>query len=215
MYNLSRDVQTLLVAKNFPLKVHYGPERMHREGYPENVIVFERDREASDTVGPARGAQRNVRKMRTRYLTGVATVYARSSSAGAHVGNHETLCEKFVDALLVALETWAKATRAIEIPITEARYLSAAERLAAAKEHAPDVKAEAIETWPGVVYRIKFTLPRALFDLDYAGEGLPTGTLAAPGITSRTDVYRTGAATPAVVGCDSTPEPEPEPEPDP
>ena len=78
LYGMSRDVAELLRAKKFPLRVHYGPERMHREGYPENVIVFERDREASDTLAAPRGVQRNPRKMRLRMLTGIATVYARS-----------------------------------------------------------------------------------------------------------------------------------------
>lgn len=204
LYPLSKDIQGLLRAKNFPLRVHYGPERMHREGYPDNVVIIERDREASDTIGPPRGVQRNPRKMRVRGLAGAATIYARSSKAGAHVGDHETLCEKFVDALLVALEHWATETRAIEIPVTESRYLSADERLQLARTHAPGVDATAIEQWPGAVYRIKFAVPRALLDLNYAGEGLPTGTLAAPGIRSRTDVTAPGYEDPAT-GCDSLP----------
>lgn len=203
LYPLSKDLQTLLRAKNFPLRVFYGPERTHREAYPENVIVVERDREASDTLTEPRGAQRNPRKMRVRGLQGIATIYARNSKAGAGVGDHETLCEKFVDALLVALEHWATATKAIEIPITESRYLSFAERLALAKEHAPGVEAVACEQWPGAVYRVKFTVPRALLDLNYAGDGSPTGTLAAPGIASRTDVEGPNGGD--GTGCDNLP----------
>jgi hypothetical protein len=208
VYQLSRDVQTLLHDKGFPLRVHYGPERTHREGYPDNVVIFERDREASDTLGPARGAQRNPRKLRSRGLQGVVTLHVRNSKASAHIGDHETLCEKFVDALLVALVKWATATAAIDFAINESRYLSADERLAAAGEQLPGVDATKIEQWPGVVYRIKFTLPRALFDLDYAGDGSPTGTAATQ--ANRTDVYLTGAGSAEegdpVVGCDSTPE---------
>jgi hypothetical protein len=192
LYGLSKDVQDLLHAKRFPLRVHYGPERMHREGYPENVIIFERDRTADDSVGEPRGVQRNPRKMRVRGLQSVATLYVRNSRAGARVEDHETLCEKFVDALLVAIETWAKASGAVECPITGSRYLSEEERLSDAKRHAPGVAAQAIEQWPGAVYRVRFTVPRALLDLNYAGDGLPTGTLAAPGITSRTDATGPG-----------------------
>lgn len=191
----------MLAGKKFPLKVHYGPERTHREGYPENVVIFERDREASDSLTTARGIQRNPRKMRTRGLQSVVTLYVRNSRAGARVEDHETLCEKFVDAVLVALEHWATATGAIDIPITESRYLSADERLAAAREHAPGVEAQKIEQWPGAVYRIKFTVPRALLDLNYGGEGLPTGTLAVPGIESRTDAYGPGGAGDGETGC--------------
>jgi hypothetical protein len=201
LYGLSKDVQDLLRAKRFPLKVHYGPERMHREGYPENVVIFERDREASDTLAGPTGAQRNARKWGVRGLQSVCTIYTRNSKAGARVEDHETLCEKFVDAVLVAIETWAKAGGAVYCPITESRYLSFDERLSAAKDHAPGVKAEACEQWPGAVYRIKFTVPRALMDLNYAGDGLPEKALA--GQTSRTDATGPGFAV-AETGCNST-----------
>lgn len=200
LYPLSKDVQDLLRAKKFPLKVLYGPERTHREGYPENVVIFERDREVSDSVTAPRGVQRNPRKMRTRGLASIVTIYTRNSRAGARIEDHETLCEKFVDAVLVAIETWAKVGGAVECPITESRFLSFAERLAAAKEHAPGVKAEACEQWPGAVYRIKFVVPRALMDLNYAGDGLPEGTLAAPGIQSRTELEQDDS-----VACDNLP----------
>jgi hypothetical protein len=192
LYAMSKDLQVLLHDKKFPLRVYYGPERTHREGYPDNVIVIERDREANDTIGPARGSQRNPRKLRSRGLQGVATVYARNSKAGAHTGDHETLCEKFVDALLAAMIKWATATAAIEFAISESRYLSSDDRLGAAEEHWPGVEAEKIEQWPGVAYRIKFTVPRALLDLDYAGEGLPTGELGDPAFASTTQAYLEG-----------------------
>lgn len=199
LYPMSKDIQTLLAAKKFPLRVHYGPERMHREAYPENVVIIERDREADDTIGPPKGVQPNPRKVNARGLASVATIYARSARAGAHVGDHETLCEKFVDAVLAALSNWAKASRAVHIPITSARYLSAAERLQVAREHAPGVEAPKIEAWPGAVYRIKFLVPRALLDLDYAGEGLPTAELE--GFASRTDVYAPGSDNVSGTGC--------------
>lgn len=202
LYGLSKDVQDFLRAKRFPLRVHYGPERMHREGYPENVVIFERDREASDTLIAAQGAQRNPRKAGARMLQSVCTIYTRNSKASARVEDHETLCEKFVDAVLVAIEKWAKGSGAIYCPVNESRYLSFDERLAAAKDHAPGVKAELCEQWPGAVYRIKFSVPRALMDLDYAGDGLPEGTLASPGIASRTDATGPGHAV-AETGCDS------------
>ncbi len=201
---MSKDVETLLHAKKFPLKVHYGPERMHREGYPENVVIFERDREADDSLGPARGAQRNPRKMASRGLRSICTIYARNSRASAHVGDHEELCEKFNDAVLAAMHNWAKTTAAEGFTIDGGKYLSFEERLTEAKRHAPGVKAEAIEQWPGAVYRIRFTLPRALLDLNYAGDGLPTGELT--GMASRTDAYGPGGAGAGDTGCDSADE---------
>jgi hypothetical protein len=199
LYGLSKDVQDLLHAKNFPLKVHYGPERMHREGYPENVVVFERDHEGSDAVQAAQGAQRNPRKLGARVLASVVHIYARNSKAGARIEDHHELCEKFVDAVHCAIMVWAKASGAINCPVSEAKYLSASDRLSAAKLHVPDAKAEAVEQWPGVVYRIKFGVPRALLDLNYAGDGLPTTELG--GIASRTDAYGAGGVGSGETGC--------------
>ncbi len=189
VYQLSKDVETLLHSKNFPLRVHFGPERAHREGYPDNVIIVERST-SNDSVTPPRGIQRNPRKEGTRNLGGVLHIYARSSRAGSHVGTHTDLCEKYVDAVLIALRHWAVSNRAVSdgntgLPITESRYLSSDERLQMARVHAPqgaDSKLfQAAEQWPGVVYRIVFTLPRALLDLNYQGDGEPEGTLTGVG----------------------------------
>ncbi len=206
VYPLSRDLEELLRAKKFPLRVYYGPERMHREGYPDNAIVAERDRGANAALTAPRGVQRNPRKEAQRALAAQLHIYARASKAGAHIGDHEERCEKFVDAVLIALRHWAVATRAVSadsvnLPISESRYLSADERLQLARVHYPGADSkvfQAIEQWPGVVYRIKFTVPRALLDLDYAGDGAPEGAIGS--IASRTDVTGPAHATPAV-GC--------------
>jgi hypothetical protein len=198
-YEFSKDVQKLLHAKRFPLRVHYGPERTHREGYPENVIVFERDHGASDTLGPPRGQQRNPRKMRSRGLACLAHLYVKSSRAGARLGDHQDLCEQFVDALLAAMIAWAQTHRAEGFTVGEHRYLSAAERLTLGKEHAPGVEAAKIEQWPGVVYVVKFVLPRGLYDLDYSADGLPEATLE--GLANRTDAFGPGGVGDPATGC--------------
>jgi hypothetical protein len=168
IYALARDIDARLTARKFPVRVVYGPERTTREGYAP-VIVVERDRTASDTVGPPKGTQRNPRKYMTRTLAVSATIYAQSSLPGAMIQDHERSCEQLVDAFLVSLYEHLAAEQAGTISVSSARYLAASER-------------NDVETWPGVVYVIKFFVPRAVLALDYTGEAKPTA--AAPGFVN-------------------------------
>jgi hypothetical protein len=124
----------------------------------------------------------------TRMLAVSATIYARSSLPGAMVQDHEHVCEQFVDALLVSLYEWQASEQAGAISVSEARYLTAADR-------------NDVETWPGVVYVIRFSVPRAVFALTYLGEAKPTG--AASGVSSHTQVSAPGYA--PETGCGTVP----------
>lgn len=177
IYELSQDIETELQARLFPVHVEYQ-SRVARETF-ENVIVFKRDREGGDSVGPARGVNPNARRFAQRTLGVEAKVYVRSPEDGAHVGTHEFECEDLVDALLVALEEWAKENQAWPIEITSARYLSEAEL-------------NGIETWPGVVYQLKFGVPRGIYKRDFSRAARPEG--AAGSVASVTHVRLPGAS---------------------
>lgn len=170
IYTLARDVGAKLLARKFPVRVAYGPERLQREGY-DPVIVIERDRGGSDRIGPAVGVQRNARKRMVRMLAVRATIYAVSTLPGAMIHDHERDCERLIDALLVALDEWQAAERAGALEISEARYLAAADR-------------NDVETWPGVVYVIRFFVRRAVYALTYEGDAKPEA--AAPGFMNAT-----------------------------
>lgn len=183
IYNLARDLDTRLAARLFPVRVAYGPERCVREGY-DPFVLLERDREASDKIGPPVGSQRNPRLITVRALAVVALIYARSTLPGARVEDHEHDCEQVVDALITELYAWGSEGRTGGIAFTEARYLAAADR-------------NDVETWPGVVYRLKFSVPRGVRVLDYVGAGRPTGTPA--GVGGDVEIRRNADDPPEVV----------------
>lgn len=165
IYGLSKDVAAKLKARKFPVVVLYGPERVTRERY-QRAIVFQRDRKASDVVRATPGQHTNARRMRVRELCAQITLFVQSSLPGARVNDHEDVCEKLVDALIIALEEWGTEAKAGDLPITDARYAFAADH--------PD-----IEAWcanGGVAYVIKFRVPRGVAALTYSGEARPEGT---------------------------------------
>lgn len=188
IYSLMRDVETKLRARKFPSAFVYGPERVTRTGYFDHAIVFERDRKATDLISPCHGWNNNPRKMRVRELCVMATVYAQSRLDGAMVNEHEKECEQIVDALVIALAEWGVEGKAGELPITEARYLSA--------EEYTDPAAPA-EVWPGVVYVVRFRVPRGVSARDYTGAARPIGAAAA--VSGDVEVRQNAGDPPEVV----------------
>lgn len=176
IYTMHRDIAAILAARKFPVRVIYGPERTVRESY-DPTIVIERDRNGSDRVTAPVGQQTNPRKYAMRSLAVSATIYTVSTLPGAMIQDHERECEKLIDAFIVALYEWQASARAGAVAIGEARYLSAADR-------------NDVETWPGVAYRLRFTVPRAVQALTYQGEARPTGQAA--GVSNSTLVSAPG-----------------------
>jgi hypothetical protein len=163
VYKLAAEVEDLLRKRKFPIPVMYGPERFPL-GVPFFAIVVERDRAASDRVSPVAGSQRNPRKQASRLLAVRATVFARSEYEGARLCEHEDLCEQIVDALICAVSDWSMA-HAHHLPdFVDARYVTPTE-------------AGLLEQFPGVVYVLRWTIPRGVFTADFLGDGLPVGTV--------------------------------------
>ena len=175
IYALHYDLKGMLDELKFPIHWLYGPTPVTVDGYPALTVVVERNRDGqSDAIRAPQGAHPNARQSRVRELPAKITIYARETAvAGAHIGDHETLCEKVVDALIVALAEWGTAAKVGTIAITEARYLRADERAD-------------VEKWPGVVYVLRFTVPRGVRRRDFLGNARPTGTVT--GVGNRTDV---------------------------
>jgi hypothetical protein len=162
IYEMVQNLSDLLSARGYPVPVLYGPERMIRHAF-DPAIIFERDREGTDEIRAVQGQQANARRKAVRDLAVRATIYAKSNVDGAHIGDHERACEALVDAVIVALYDWAVEAKAGAINYTEARYLSAADL-------------DEIETFPGVVYALRFRVPRGVFALTYSGDARPTGS---------------------------------------
>ena len=162
IYRMTRDLETLLQERKFPVRVAFGPERTTRDASFDSGIVIERDRGASDSFDVAHGQHVNPRRSSSRYLATKATIYARSSLPGAHEGDNEDLCEQYLDALITALRDWSIQAVNAEVQITDDRYSDDPE----------------FEAWPGVVYELKFRVPRGVSKRDFSGFGRPEGSPA-------------------------------------
>ena len=175
-YLLMRDVAAKMRARSYPVHFEYGPDAVAREGRGLQIVV-ERDREQGDGLGPPVGTQGNPNVARKRMLGCVARVYVKSSKPNATVWDHEELCDHVVDALLFALYEWGAEARAGDLPVRESRYLGASE-----------LKHE--ERWAGLVYQIRFQVPRGLRGVTFESQAKPTGEAAS--VASRTDVSGPG-----------------------
>ena len=168
IYRMANAIGALLQTRGYPVAVEYGPEVTMRELRGSPVIVFERDRDGGDTVGPPVASPSSPVTKRMSHVRGAGVlvhVYASSAIANARVNEHEALCDQLVDALLVELHRWRAREYAGHIAIVESRMLTSDE-----------VDGSPLPT-AGAVYRLRFLLPRAVFDLDYSGDGRDTATL--------------------------------------
>lgn len=178
IYQMAKDLDGRLRARKFPLRVHYGPERLTREMGRSLVVLVRRDREQGDAVRAVVGAQRNPRMLGVRDLGVITDIFAAANVAGARANEHEHLCDAVVDAFLCALYEWGAASGAGAIPVLEARYLTDAEK-------------DAEDLGPGVVYRLRFRVPRAIKVADYEGNALPES--APSGLFTHTRVSADGS----------------------
>jgi len=127
------------------------------------VVVFEPDRASLDEFAAPRGAQRNPRKIATWAMAVAATVYARSSLSGAHAGDHERECIRYVQGVICALDRWSTAERC-DMQFAGGGLLDRAEY------------GEQFEQYPGAAYLFRFRVPIAVLDLIYTPEaGLTSG----------------------------------------
>ena len=185
IYRMAMDVGAALTARKFPIRVEYGPEQTQRVA-PQTVIIIDRDRGASETIGAAHGTERNPKKVGARFLPCRALVYACSTLADARLNEHEHECDRFVDGLLSALYDWAKLEQTA-VNVTGARFAAKADGV------------DDLESWPGVVYLVTFTVGRGVYRMTYTGAGQPEGTVAGAGMRGTVQVRRDGAEPPEIV----------------
>lgn len=190
---MAREVDAGLKARGYVAPISYGPRRLERGLPAVTEIVVERDRERSDLVTSPTGAHKQPhakapvvlrRDQRVR-----ATVYAHSTLSGALIEDHERLCDALVDALLTELAAWLSEAQAGNLAVDEARYLGAR-----------DFEGAAFDQWPGAAYVIRFSVPRGVRRVDFAGEGAETAKPAGVQNATNARLNTGGAAT----GCDST-----------
>lgn len=189
IYELTQRVATEMTAKSCPFPVLYGPERMAPSAINSTRVVIMRDRQGSEAVDAPRTQQRNPKAVMMRGIPGVLRVYATSTVAGAAVQDHEDLADQIVDLLLVAIR------KVVTTAKTMWRIVSAGLLSAEA------LQLIGLETWPGVVYEMKFVVDRGVMDAPYTGEPKPEATLAAGSIVSSTHVSLVTSSEDPEVAC--------------
>lgn len=186
------DLDGMLADRKFPIRVHYAPEYFSA-GSVESRITIERDTQAGDAFLPVQGNTRNTRKRGVRKLGCIARVWAEATQPGVMQHNHEELCDDYVDGLHTALQDWLKEAKAsADAEIVAGRFLAPEEirRLEGGE-------------WPGVVYELKFRVPRSVDYRNGEGAGATEAGDNITGVSNRTDVYlapRPEGATPDT-GC--------------
>jgi hypothetical protein len=167
------DVQAALSAAGFPVRVHYArptPERVKSINSTE-IMFYRAGRE---TFAPPKGAIRSTERgnmVGARTVMGEILVFARSSKPSATLSDHETLTDRYVDALQCALTKVATAKR-LQLTISEGAF-----------EYNDAVRSE----YAGSLYRIAFSVVRGVFDSNFEGDG--------PELTTLDGVTTTGTAT--------------------
>lgn len=156
IFQMSLDIAVTLAARKFPFNVIYAPESTERKGYI-NAITIERDRSGGDKVVGNQANKQNPKAEAIRLLGVVARVYAVSQLDGSMINNHENLCDQVVDALVIEVLKWGTAAKVGRPTFTSSRYLTAEER-------------NTEETWPGVVYELRFAMPRGIRDITFEKE---------------------------------------------
>lgn len=180
IYDLSRYVHAHFGARKIPARVLFGWERFTRTGF-ETVVVVERSSDASDTVAPPRtGSRPSLDYAAVRSLACTAWVLAKSTLEGARLSEHQRMAELVVDGLIVGVQRYAVEAKLVAATFTGGKYVR-------------DLPAHAsIEQWPGVVYRLDFTLPRGVYDRMFGGESpRPQGEIG--GVANVTHVRRAKA----------------------
>jgi len=151
-YSLHKFLAKHLELRGWPFPVHYGPTRV-KSG---NCVVIERNRNSGDTLDPNKTGEGD--RLAVRLMGCAATVYAASGHKGAHLGDHETLCEDLVDSVHSGILLWAPQAKA-RVTITGGRPLRADE-LGYLTEN---------PNWVGAAYQLTFAIGRGVFDHDSKG----------------------------------------------
>jgi hypothetical protein len=178
-------VKAHLESLGCPLPVGYGPDS--KQSLTDSRIVFERDRDGGDELGPAKKLKANPRMVFVRALGVVVRIYATSNLDGANVYDHERVADQAADLFLVSLREVVAQQRTLW-RVASAKYLNADELAIAG-----------IINWPGVVYEYRLSVDRGVFDrtwVDEAGVGgdaRPEVELGPDGVELATTTQATGA----------------------
>jgi len=169
-------MRSALKAKGVPFEITYGPQQVPDKVGATRLEVL-RDYQAGDTLDAPRGVHRNPRMVRRRLMSAVVRIFARATVKGAQRHDHERLADQLADMATVALHDIAREQR---IPLQVQRGAMV-----------PD---ETTDGWAGVVYELRFTVERGVFDVTFKGAAATEAALTAT--SGRTDVALDGPGMP-------------------
>jgi hypothetical protein len=169
---MCRNVQTMLVARKFPIRIVYGPLFPTPEACSNGLVIIERDPDSDDVAQSSR--QANTSKRAIRIMACRATVFGQSSVASARRNEHEHECETLVDGLHSALDIWCEGARSLPLQFGGGRYAKPGE-------------INFVEKFSGVQYVFKFGVARSVDAREY--EGLATApVMRAAGAGNQVDI---------------------------
>lgn len=169
LYTITQELKAALIAKGCPIPVLYGPERSG--GMTGQRIVLERDRANGDQFTGPRSQQRNPGLVDVRAIGAVLRVYAQSTVAGANVWDHERVADQAIDLITVALRRIVSARKTLW-------------RVGAAKlVSADELDLRGLQSWPGVVYEMRFAIDRGVYDYTWQGAALDEATMGEGGFS--------------------------------
>lgn len=168
IYQMARDMTAGLVARSYPVDVHYYDMPL-QAGAAGLRVTFGRDTRGGDRVGPVVGALRNPKGVWNRQLGVTIVLHVASGLPGAMRAEHEHLCDDLVDAVLTQLFAWCSESKASVPEILETSYVAPDE-----VEHVPVIFGMPAHPTPieGVVYVIRVSISRGVTRRDYDGSAL-------------------------------------------
>ena len=157
-------LRSAMLAKGVPYAedgMVYGPTAVPLKIGATRVVMM-RDYDAQETIGPGRARTVNPIMMGVRSVPGVVRIYASSTISGATRGDHETLADAIADQVHVEIY------KAILNLKTKGSFT----RAGLVSDETPD-------GWLGVIYELRFTVDRGVYDTDWLGNAAGQMTMTA------------------------------------
>lgn len=181
IYEIAKEIATILAGNHVPYSVVYGPERAPL-GLASPRFVIERDRSSAESIVGPRSRARNPVEIVVRQIPCVCRVFAKSTLGGAKGNEHEREADQMVDKAIVAIHRVLRV-RNSQYQLPSAQLMSA-----------DALKYAGLEQWPGVVYEIKFSVERGVFDTTWTNAAKAEATVGGEGgITFGTTTTASGA----------------------
>ena len=174
LHAIASELTTALAAKGVPFQVYYS-DAPQAHGISWRRIVLDEDTDGGDGFKPQACQNRNPKSPGTLSVGVVLRVWAESNVHGAMGHNHREMARQVVDLLLVAIDEVCR-TRAQPWTWKSGKFL---------KPEQIDPSLQGMRPASGVVYEIRGSIDRGVFDRTWIGEAAPTVEVGTDGMIIR------------------------------